>query len=105
MLSEIVNPFHKIPTLNDPKKEDFWKYFGKRRKCWKPAFSPFLKMFSTILKTNFNFSVTFILLSASALLLDHFKIVSFGEELISTVLNQLYMYSFSNLTHYQTTKF
>ena len=37
--------YHTIPTLNDPEKEGFWKHFGKRRKCWLPAFSPFPKMF------------------------------------------------------------
>ena len=38
-------------------------------------------MFSTISKTNLNFSVTFILSSASALNLDWSKIFSFGKEL------------------------
>ena len=26
--------YHTILTFNYPKKEDFGKYFGKRRKCW-----------------------------------------------------------------------
>ena len=38
-------------------------------------------MFSTLLKTNFNFTVAFILLSANALNLDQSKILSFGKEL------------------------
>ena len=47
-------------------KEAFSKYYGKRIKCWLTAFSPFTTMFFTLPKTNFNFSVTFILLSANA---------------------------------------
>ena len=43
----------------------------------------FPKMFFTIPRTNLNFLVTFILLSASALNLNKSKIFSFGKELIS----------------------
>ena len=39
--------YHTIPTVNDPKKEGFGKHYGKRRKCWLPAFSPFPTVFST----------------------------------------------------------
>ena len=41
------------------------KHCGKRRKCWKPAFSPFSKMFSTLLnkialfETNSNSSANY----------------------------------------------
>ena len=38
-------------------------------------------MFSTILKTNFNFLVKFILSSANAFSLDSSKVLSFGKEL------------------------
>ena len=38
-------------------------------------------MFSTIPKTNFNFSVTFVLSSANAFNLDKSKILSYGKEL------------------------
>ena len=38
-------------------------------------------MFSTLPETNFNFSVTFILLSANAFNLDQSKILLFGKEL------------------------
>ena len=38
-------------------------------------------MFSTLLRTNFNFSLTFILLSANALDLGKSKNLSFGKEL------------------------
>ena len=65
-----LTPYHTIPTYSDFEKETFLKHFGKRRKCCKQAFSPFPKMLSTIPKTNFNFSVTFFLLSANAFNLD-----------------------------------
>ena len=35
--------YHTIPTFNDRKKRKLWgkkKHFGKRKKCWKPEFSP-----------------------------------------------------------------
>ena len=73
--------YHTILTFNDPKKEAFWKHCGKRRKCWKPAFSPFPTMLSTLPKANFKFSVTFILSSANYFNLDQSKILSFGREL------------------------
>ena len=38
-------------------------------------------MFSTIVKTNFNIWVTFILASANGFNLDQSKILSFGKEL------------------------
>ena len=46
--------YHTIPIFNNLEKEAFWKQCGKRRKCWKPAFSPFPTMFSTLPKTNFS---------------------------------------------------
>ena len=49
-----------------------------------PAFSPFPTMFSTLLKTSFNFAVTFILSSANAFNLDKSKILSFGKELTTS---------------------
>ena len=45
------------------------------------AFSHFPTMFSTFLKTNLNFSATFILSSANAFNLDQFKILPFGKAL------------------------
>ena len=74
--------YHTIKRqFNDPVKEAFWKHCRKRRKCWEPAFSPFPTMFSTLSKTNFNFSPAFILSSANAFNLDQSKILSFGKEL------------------------
>ena len=66
--------YYMILTFNDPEKESFWKHYGKRRK-WK---SPFPTMFSTLLKTVFNFWVTFILMSESSFSLDSSKILSCG---------------------------
>ena len=61
--------YHTILNSNKSKKETFCK-------CW----SPFPTMFSTLLKTNFNIWVTFILSSVNAFNLDQSKIVSFGDE-------------------------
>ena len=44
-------------------------------------------MFSALLKTNFNCSVTFILSSANAFSLNHSKILSFGKELTVFILS------------------
>ena len=46
------NPYHTIPTFNKPKSEGFRNYCGKRRKCWKPAFSPFSTIFSIPYRTK-----------------------------------------------------
>ena len=62
-----------ILNLNDIEREDFWKHCGERWKCWKPAFSPFLTMFSTHTETIFSFPVTFILPFANAFNLDQSK--------------------------------
>ena len=47
----------KSRLLTTLKNETFRKHCGKWRKCWLQAFSPFPSMFSTLPKTNFNFSV------------------------------------------------
>ena len=73
--------YHRIPTVNNPEKEAFWKQYGKRRKCWLPAFSHFLTMFSTLPKTNFISSLMFILLSANASDLDQSENLLFWKEL------------------------
>ena len=41
-------------------KEAFAKHCGKRRKCWKPAFSPLPTMFPTLSKTGTTIYFTFI---------------------------------------------
>ena len=60
-------------------------------------------MFSTLPKTNFNFSVTFILLSASAFNLDQSKNLLYGKELIvqvalliANIYSEFQVYMFSN---------
>ena len=68
--------YHTNTTFNDPKEEGFEKQCGKRGKCWFPAFSPFPTMFSTLPKSNFIFSFTF-MFSANPFNLD--KILSFGK--------------------------
>ena len=47
-----------------------------------PAFSPFSIVFSTLSRTNFNFTDTFILFSANAFNFEQSKNLSFGKELI-----------------------
>ena len=85
--------YHTIPIFNDPEEVAFRKHCGKRRKCWKPAFSPFPRMFSTPPKTNYSFSVNFILSSAIAFKLDWSKIVSFGKELNKIqILSHIYYF-------------
>ena len=54
-VSSFSNPseshYLTIPTLA-PEEEGFGKHLGKRRKCWKPAFSPFPTVFSTLSKRD-----------------------------------------------------
>ena len=57
-------------------KEPFENIMGKGKNA-----GPFPIMFSTLPKTKFNFSGTYILSSANALKLDQIKILSFGKEL------------------------
>ena len=61
-------------------RKKLFEHCGKRRKCWLPAFSPFPTMFSTLPRTNFNISFTFILSLANPLNLDRSKILLFGTE-------------------------
>ena len=62
-------------------KEILSKHCGKRRKCWKPAFSPILTIFSTLSKTKIIIYVTFILSSANTFNLDKVKFLSSGKGL------------------------
>ena len=63
-VSSQLTHYHTTPTFNDP------------------AERAFKIMFSTLPIPNFNFSVTYILLSANALNLDQSKILLFGKEFI-----------------------
>ena len=53
-------------------------------------------MFSTLSKTNFNFSYTFILLSADALNLE-FKNMLFGKELNQELSHEVYYIEFTTV--------
>ena len=61
MQSRLLLTLRKTPLEN---------IVGKGENAGKPAFSPFPTMFSTVSKTNFDFSVTYNLLSANAFNLD-----------------------------------
>ena len=56
-------------------------------------------MFSTVPKTNFNFSVTFILLSANAFNLEESKILTFGKRVKHKQLKKLEVMGKNNHTH------
>ena len=58
-----------IPTFHNPEKEGL-ENSRKTRKCCLPAISPFPTIIPTLAKTNFNFSVTFILSSPNAFNFD-----------------------------------
>ena len=63
----VFNPINSLPhnpNFNDPKGECFGKHYGKSRKCWLPAFSPFPTMFSIQSKTETIILATLNLLSA-----------------------------------------
>ena len=51
------------------------------RKCWKPAFSPLLTMFSTLLEREIIISAIFTLSSANAFSLNQSKILPFCKGL------------------------
>ena len=59
--------------------EPFRKYFGNRRKCWTPAFSPFPMMFSPLSKREISILATLNLSSASAFSLVAGEILLFGK--------------------------
>ena len=62
-------------------KQPFENILGKGENAGNQHFFSFSTMFSNLPKTNFNFSVTFISLSASAFNLDQSKNLLFGLEL------------------------
>ena len=63
-------------------KEAFSKHCGKKRKCWKPAFSPFPTMYSTLSKTEIIIYVTSILSSANAFNFDQVRLLWSGNGLM-----------------------
>ena len=72
---------HTIPNFNDLEKEAFENIVGKGENVGNQHFSPFPTVFSTLPKTNFKFSDTFIVSSANAFNLNQCKILWFGKEL------------------------
>ena len=72
---------HTILTYNDTMKQDFRIHYGKRRKCWKQAFSHFPKMFSILSKQETVSFETLNLIPANDLNLVQSKMLSFGKEL------------------------
>ena len=84
-----------MTTFDVSGKQAFSKHCGKRRKCWKPAFSPFPTMFSALSKTKIIIYVTFILSSANAFNLDKVKFLLFGKG-----LNQFHLRVLVNLKHF-----
>ena len=83
--SRVRTLYNPILSLNDPEKETFWKHCGKRRKCWEPAFSPFLKtfFFFTLSKTELIIEATLNLSSTNSFNLVKAKILSSGKELVT----------------------
>ena len=87
LLSYSIKPFPHNPDNTMPsrllttlRKKPFENLVGKGENAGNYHFSPFPTMFSTLSKTNINFSVTFILSSAKAFNLDQSEILSFGKE-------------------------
>ena len=67
--------------LTTLKKKPFENIEGKGENAGNQHFFPFPTVFSTLPRTNFHFSVTFILSSANAFNLDQSKNLLFGKKL------------------------
>ena len=74
--------FHITLTFNNLEEGGFGKHCGKRRKCWKPAFSPFPTVFSTLSKGEILITTTFDFPSANAVNLVLSKNLLFGRGLM-----------------------
>ena len=80
-IAKILTLFHTIPTYNDLEKEAFYENIvAKGENTSNQHFSPFLTMFSTLPRTNFNVTVAFILLSANSFNFDQSKILLSGKD-------------------------
>ena len=91
--------YHTIPTFNNPKEEAFGKHCGKRRKCWKPAFSPFPTVFSTLEQSKIIILTMFNLSSANAFTMVTSKSLSFGKGLIRVVKTWNHVVKMVTLPH------
>ena len=75
------NPFNFLPHNPDLNREAFGKHCWKKEKMLMTSISPFPTMFSTLLKTSFDFLFEFTLPSANGFNMDQSKILSFGKDL------------------------
>ena len=73
-------------------KRSLLKTLWNKKKIVVTSISPFPTMFSPLSKTNFKFSITFILSSANAFNFDQSKFFSFGKELILSLTPDLETY-------------
>ena len=83
-----------MPTFNNLNAEEFLKHCGKRRKCWKPAFSPIPTMFSILSGANIVIWDTFTLLSASAFNSRQSVMLTHGKRLNQKLVERLSGYQF-----------
>ena len=75
--------YQTITTFNKPEEEGIRKQYGEKKILETSNFSFFPTMFSTCLKTNFDFSVKFILSSANTFNLNQSEFLSFGKKLMN----------------------
>ena len=85
-----------MPLFDTPGIYSCGKYCEKRKNCLLQAISPFLKMFSTLYDTYFSFYMHFKISSVIFFNSDQYKILSCGNGLILTVLNE-YVLNVNNL--------
>ena len=76
-------------SFNTPIRKPFENIVGKGENAVNQHFLLFQQFFSTVLKTNFNTSVTFILSSANNFSMVKSKVLSFGNELMQSVKKNL----------------
>ena len=85
-----------------PQKKPVENIVGKRENAGhNQHFLLFPTMFSTFPKTNFNFSVTFILLAAKAFDMYKFKNFSFGKELTGSFITRVVCFKLGQVINYQ----
>ena len=77
-ICRLLTLYHTITTLY---KKPFENIVGKGENADNQHFLLFPQCFFTLHKTNFNFSITLILSSASAFNFDRYKTLSFDKEL------------------------
>ena len=107
------NPLPHNPYFWRPWERSLQKTLWEKEKMLVTSIFTFSHCFSTLHKSNFKISVTFILSSANAFDLDKPKVLSFGNEL-TRLLNKfceketlayspfpiMYLYPFQDKTHF-----